>query len=78
MEMSIVGRVVDEETGVAAQRERVMAAVPDEYGNVIVILQERIRAVRVVSSSDVYIYKCVLYYSASIASITIIIWLFKG
>ena len=67
MEMSIVGRVVDEETGVAAQRERVMAAVPDEYGNVIVMMQERIRAVRVVSSSDVY--KCVLHYS--IASITI-------
>ena len=68
----VVDTVVDEETGVAAQRERVMAAVPDEYGNVIVMMQERIRAVRVVSSSDVY--KCVC-----IASICYyIVWLLKA
>ena len=48
----VVDTVVDKETGVAAQRERVLAAVPDEHGNVIVMMQERIRAVRVVS--DVY------------------------
>ena len=41
------GRI--EQTGFAAQRERVMAAVPDQHGrNVIVMVQERIRAVRVV------------------------------
>ena len=43
-----VDTVVDEQTGFAAQRERVMAAVPDQHGNVIVMVQERIRAVRVV------------------------------
>ena len=43
-----VDTVVDEQTGFAAQRERVMAAVPDQRGNVIVMVQERIRAVRVV------------------------------
>ena len=48
----VVDTVVDKETGVAAQRERVLAAVPDEHGNVIVMMQERIRAVRV--ASDVY------------------------
>ena len=45
-----VDTVVNERTGVAAQRERVIAAVPDEHGNVIVMMQERIRTVRVVSS----------------------------
>ena len=40
--------VVDEQTGFAAQCERVMAAVLDQHGNVIVMVQERIRAVRVV------------------------------
>ena len=43
-----VDTVVDEQTGFAAQRERVMAAVPDQHGNMIVMVQERIRAVRVV------------------------------
>ena len=44
-----VETVVDERAGFAAQRERVLAAVPDEHGNVIVMMQERIRTVRVVS-----------------------------
>ena len=33
-----VDTVVDEQTGFAAQRERVMAVVPDQHGNVIVML----------------------------------------
>ena len=60
----VVETIVDERTpaGIAAQRERVLAAVlpidyntvyavPDEHGNVIVMTQERIRAVKVVSFS---------------------------
>ena len=49
----VVDTVVDERTGIAAQRERVLAAVPDEHGNVIVMMQERIRAVRVVSLKNI-------------------------
>lgn len=45
----VVDTVVDERAGVAAQRERILAAVPDEHGNVIVMMQERIRAVQLVS-----------------------------
>ena len=66
----VVDTVVDKETGVAAQRERVLAAVPDEHGNVIVMMQERIRAVRVVSDVyTVHVHVYVLYYSIAWASI---------
>ena len=64
----VVDTVVDKETGVAAQRERVLAAVPDEHGNVITMMQERIRTVRVVS--EVYtVHVHVLYYSIAWTSI---------
>ena len=53
----MVDTVVDERTGVAAQRERVIAAVPDEHGNVIVMMQERIRAVKVVSYISIVLQK---------------------
>ena len=49
----VVDTVVDERTGVATQRERMMAAVPDEHGNVIILMQERIRAVQLVSNEHV-------------------------
>ena len=41
-----VDTVVDERTGIAVQRERLFAAVPDEHGNVISTMQERILAVK--------------------------------
>ncbi len=45
----VVDTVVDERTGVAAQREQVFTAVHDEHGDVIVMIQERIHAVKLVS-----------------------------
>ena len=45
----VVDTVVDERTGLTAQHERVFATVPDEHGNVNVIMQEEIRVIQVVS-----------------------------
>ena len=55
----VVDRVVDPRTGLLAERERIAIKVPTEDGGTAVVTGERIRAVRVVSTSlylSTYIY----------------------
>ena len=55
----VVDHVVDSRTGFVAERERIAVQVPTEDGGTAVVMGERIRAVRVVSTSlylSTYIY----------------------
>ena len=55
----VVDHVVDSRTGFVAERERIAVQVPTEDGGTAVVMGERIRAVRVVSTSlylNTYIY----------------------
>ena len=55
----VVDHVVDSRTGLVAERERIAVRVPTEDGGTAVVMRERIRAVRMVSTSlylSTYIY----------------------
>ena len=56
----VVDHVVDPRTGFVAERERIAVQVPTEDGGTAVVMGERIRAVRVVSTS-LYLSTYILY-----------------